>query len=65
MPKHKEAKLIFRGSEDGFKQANFDKKSLNIYTSFLLIKSKEHHQIFGWYSNIPWQRDGNWKTNGV
>ena len=58
----KEAKLLYRGSEDGFKIPNFDKKCLNISPSFLLIKSKEHQQIFGWYSNISWQRDSGWKT---
>ena len=64
MPEHKEAKLIYRGSEDGFKQANFDNKCLNISPSFLIIKSKEHQQIFGCYSNIPWQKEGGFKTNG-
>jgi len=64
MPEHKEAKLIYRGSEDGFEIENFDNKCLNVSPSFLLIKSKEHQQIFGWYSNIPWQKDGKWKNNG-
>jgi hypothetical protein len=63
MPNHKEVQLIYRGSQDGFNRIKFDEKCENISPSFVLIKSKEHQQVFGWYSNIPWQRGGNvWKT---
>jgi hypothetical protein len=42
MLEHKQAKLIYRGSKDGFKTATFYDKSYNISPSFVLIKSKEH-----------------------
>ena len=64
MPQHKEAQLIYRGSQDGFNRIKFDGKCENISPSFLLIKSKEHQQIFGWCTNIPWQKSGAWKTQG-
>ena len=59
MPEHKNAQLIYRGSRDGFKTAVFLEKSYNISPSFVLIKSKEHQQTFGWYTNIPWEKTGN------
>ena len=62
MPEHKQAQLVYRGSQDGFKTATFYDKSENISPSFILIKSKEHQQTFGWYTNIPYQKSGAWKT---
>ena len=63
MPDHKQAELVYRGSQDGFKTTTFYDKSENISPSFVLIKSKEHQQTFGWYTNIPYQKGGNvWKT---
>ena len=64
MPVHKQAHLIYRGSQDGFNRVNFDNKCIDESPSFFLIKTKEHQQIFGWYTNIPWQRSGYWKTQG-
>jgi len=54
MPDHKQAQLVYRGSQDGFKTTTFYDKSENISPSFVLIKSKEHQQTFGWYTNIPY-----------
>lgn len=64
MPEHKIAELIYRGSRDGFNRRKFDEKCENISPSFVLIKSKEHQHTFGWFSNIPWQTSGGYKTQG-
>ena len=56
MPAHSKAELIYRGTRDGFKTLNFYDKSENVSPSFVLIKSKEHQQIFGFYTNISWSK---------
>jgi hypothetical protein len=42
LQKHKQAKLIYKRSRDGFNGVKFDKKCENMFPSFVLIKSKEH-----------------------
>ena len=61
---HKEAKIIYRGSRDGFNRVKFDEKCENISPSFVLFKSKQHQQVFGFYTNISWQKSGEWKNQG-
>lgn len=47
-------KLLYRGSRDGFKAADFHKKCDNIPGTISFIES-EHEFVFGGFTNATWE----------
>ena len=63
LPSYKKLELIYRGSRDEFKAAPFHQKVDNQGTHVVLLKSKEHNQIFGAWTDISMtSSNGQWKA---
>ena len=50
------AKLLYRGSRDGFGANDCHKKIDNKGPTLSIVKTTEN-KIFGGYTNIPWKKD--------
>ena len=59
--KNTKLKLMFRGSKHGFEAKTFHSRVDNQGPHVILIKSKEHNQIFGAWTDISQTSSGGWK----
>ena len=53
VPGIKEAKMLYRGTRDGFDGKNFHKRCDN-KGSTLIIARSDHNRVFGAFTDIPW-----------
>ena len=62
----KRFKLIFRGSDNGFKGYDFHKNCDNQGATFVIMKSLTDTgnagRIFGGFTDIPWTSSGGYKA---
>ena len=61
MPPQTQMKLLFRGSEDGFKSKIFHQKCDNQGPTLTMVLTKNKKKIFGGYTDISWQLSGEEK----
>jgi hypothetical protein len=52
--KHKKWTLLYRATEDGFAAADFHRKCDNKGATLIIIKSRDHPNVFGGFAAVNW-----------